>query len=59
MKNLDKQQQEDSGSETKSKKLLPAAWTLPSETSSKKFKKDRDDEDPESGAGLGPVGSSV
>jgi hypothetical protein len=43
-------------SETTEKEI--EAWSLPSETPSKKLKK-HPDEDPEAGAGLGPVGLSV
>jgi hypothetical protein len=51
------QQQEESGSETTVEEIT--AWTVPSETPSKKFKKHRDDKDPDSSAGLGPVDSSA
>jgi hypothetical protein len=51
------QKKEDSGSETMIDEI--DAWTLPSETKSKKFKKHRYGDDPEPGAGFGPVGSSV
>jgi hypothetical protein len=46
------QTQENLESETTEEEL--DAWTLPSETPSKKLKK-HPDEDPEAGAGLGPV----
>jgi hypothetical protein len=48
--------QEDPESETTEKEI--EAWTLPSETPSKKLKK-HPDNDPEAGAGFGPVGLSV
>jgi hypothetical protein len=49
------QTQENLESETTEEEL--EAWTLPSETPSKKLKK-HPDEDPEAGAGLGPVGAA-